>query len=89
MSRDKGLGGFAHQVADDDLRAGLDGQVEGGELGCVLHPGVDVGLDADQEQDALDVRVLDSQVEEVTPFIVSLKGERRLFRLDRPGGELI
>ena len=72
----------AHQVADDDLGAGLDGQVKGGELGCVLDPGVDVGLDADQEQDTLDVRALDRHVEEVTPFIVHLERERRFIGSD-------
>lgn len=45
----------AYQVADNDFRSGLYGQVEGGEFGCVLNPGVDVSLDANEEQYALNV----------------------------------
>ena len=62
-----------YQVADDDLRAGLDGEVKGRLLGRVLHAGVDVGLDADEEQHTLDVRALHRHVEEVTPFVVHLE----------------
>lgn len=44
-----------YQVADDDFGSGLNGQVEGGELGCILDPGVDVSLDANEEQHAFNV----------------------------------
>lgn len=44
-----------YQVADDYFRSGLNGQVEGGELGRVLDPGVDVSLDANEEQHAFNV----------------------------------
>lgn len=79
-TNDQGTGAWGaravYQVADNDLGSGLDGQVEGGELGRVLHPGVDVSLDADEEQDALDVRVLHGHVEEIPPFVVHLGGRR-------------
>lgn len=61
-----------YQVADNDFRSGLNGQVEGGELGCVLDPGVDVSLDADEEQHAFNVGILDGHVEEVTALVVDL-----------------
>lgn len=44
-----------YQVADDDFGSGLNGQVEGGELGRILDPGVDVSLDANEEQHAFNV----------------------------------
>ena len=61
-----------YQVADDDLRPGLHSQVQRAEFGCVLNSGVDVRLDADEEQDALDVGVLHRHVEEITSFVVHL-----------------
>lgn len=61
-----------HQIAHDDLGASLHCQVQGGQFGGILHPGVDVGLHADQEQHALDVRVLNSHVEEIPAFIINL-----------------
>ena len=67
-----------YQVADNDLRSSMDGQVQGGLLGCVLNPGVDVSLDANEEQDTLDVRVLHSHVEEVTSLVVHLVINRSL-----------
>lgn len=65
-----------YQVADDDFRSGLDGQVEGGELGCVLNPGVDVSLDANEEQHAFNVRILDGHVEEIAALVVDLTWEQ-------------
>lgn len=44
-----------YQVADNDLRAGLDSQVQRGELGCILNPGVDISLDTDEEQDTFNI----------------------------------
>lgn len=44
-----------YQVANSDLRSSLNGQVERGEFGCILNPGVDISLDADEEQDTFNV----------------------------------
>lgn len=65
-----------HQVADDDFRSGLDGQVQGGQFGRVLNPGVDVSLDANEEQHAFNVRILDGHVEEIAALVVDLMWER-------------
>lgn len=65
-----------YQVANGDFRSGLNGQVEGGQLGCVLNPGVDVSLDANEEQHAFDVRILHRHVEEVAALVVDLCGPR-------------
>ena len=46
--------------------------MERSELGSVLDSGVHVGLDADEEQHTLDVRVLHRHMEEVAPFVVHL-----------------
>lgn len=62
----------SYQIADDDLGAGLHSQVEGGEFGCILNPGVDIGLNADQKQDAFDVRVLNGHMQEIPAFVVHL-----------------
>lgn len=61
-----------YQVADNDLRASLDSQVERGEFGCVLNPGVDISLDTDEKQDTFNIRVLHSHMEEITAFVVNL-----------------
>lgn len=61
-----------HQVAHDDLGAGLHCQVQRGQLGGVLHARVDVGLHADQEQHALNVRVLHSHVQEIPTLVIHL-----------------
>ena len=44
-----------------------------GELSGVLHRRVDVGAHAEQEEDALDVRLLDGEVQEVTAARVQLQ----------------
>lgn len=62
-----------HQVAHDDLGASLHGQVQRGQLGGVLHARVDVGLHADQEQHALDVRVLNGHVQEIPTLVINLR----------------
>lgn len=67
-----------YQIADDDLRAGLHSQVERGEFGSILNPGVDISLDADQKQDAFDVRVLNGHMQEIPAFVVHLKRSRRV-----------
>lgn len=67
-----------YQVADNDLRPSLDSQVERGEFGCVLNPGVNISLDTDEEQDAFNIRILHSHVEEIAPFVVNLDGNRSL-----------
>lgn len=82
-----------YQVADDDFRCGLNGQVERGEFGRVLNPGVDVSLDADEEQHAFNVGILDSHVEEIAALVVDLmrktrvsgRPERRYTREERRG----
>lgn len=61
-----------YQVADNDLRSGLDSQMERGEFGCILNPGVDISLDADKEQDTFDVWILHSHVEKIPSFVVHL-----------------
>lgn len=74
----------AHQVAHDDLRAGLHREVQWCEFGCVLHSGVDVSLHADQEKHTLDVRVLHSYVKEVASLVVNLSMGRSEFQSNCP-----
>ena len=38
----------------------------------ILHAGVDVSVDADQKQDALDVRLLDCNMKEIPALVVQL-----------------
>lgn len=71
----KKIGG-AYQVADNDLRSGLYSQVERGEFGCILNPGVHISLDTDKEQDAFDVWILHSHMEKISPFVVHLDRKR-------------
>lgn len=69
-----------HQIAHNDLRASLHCQVQRGQFGGILDPRVDIGLHTDQEQHALDVRVLNSHMEEIPTFIINLwqKGHMKL-----------
>lgn len=66
-----------YQVADNDLRPSLHSQVKGGEFGCVLNPGVNISLDADEKQNAFNIRILHSHVEKIAPFVVDLNKKRR------------
>lgn len=65
--------GDTYQVADDDLRACLDSEVQRGQLGGVLDSGIHISLDADQEQDALDVRVLNCHVKKIPALVIHLR----------------
>lgn len=62
-----------HQVADNNLRACLDSEVQRGQLGRILDSGIDVSLDADQKQDAFNIRVLNCHVQKIPALVIHLR----------------
>jgi hypothetical protein len=61
-----------YQIADNDLWACLNSKVQRGQLGSILDSGVDVCLDANKEQDAFNVRVLNCHVKKIPTFVIHL-----------------
>jgi len=57
---------------DDHFRAHLHGQQEGREQVGILRTRVDVHLDGEQEEDALEIRAEDRRVQKVTPARIVL-----------------